>query len=122
MPRGRGFTAIEKPTARPVSCRRPLEAVVCRDEAADLRRCVPPPHEHDVRDESDHIMDVILDRCSSKEEIIMNILLWYLPYAMFSGACDVVLAERETETGSERRADSAKRKRNTKEAALARAA
>jgi hypothetical protein len=52
----------------------------------------------------------------------MNILLWYLPYAMFSGAYDVVLAERETETGSERRADSAERKRDTKEAALAPAA
>jgi hypothetical protein len=24
----------------------------------------------------------------------MSILLWYLPYAMFSNACDVVLAER----------------------------
>jgi hypothetical protein len=43
----------------------------------------------------------------------MNILLWYLPYAMFSGVYDVVLAERETETGSERRADSAERKRDT---------
>jgi hypothetical protein len=67
-------------------------------------------------------MGVILDRRSSKEETIMNILLWYLPYAMFSGVCDVVLAEREMETGSERRADSAERKRNTKEAALARVA
>jgi hypothetical protein len=26
----------------------------------------------------------------------MNFLLWYLPYAMFSGACDVVLSESET--------------------------
>jgi|HubBroStandDraft_1064217.scaffolds.fasta_scaffold40135_5 hypothetical protein len=26
----------------------------------------------------------------------MNFLLWYLPYAMFSGACDVVLSEGET--------------------------
>ena len=52
----------------------------------------------------------------------MNILLWYLPYAMFSGAYDVVLTERETETGSERRADCAERKRDTKEAALAPAA
>jgi hypothetical protein len=24
----------------------------------------------------------------------MKILLWYLPYAMFTGACDVVLTER----------------------------
>jgi hypothetical protein len=25
----------------------------------------------------------------------MNILLWYLPYVMFSGACGVVLSESE---------------------------
>jgi hypothetical protein len=25
----------------------------------------------------------------------MNILLWYLPYAMFSGACDIVLSKSE---------------------------
>ena len=43
----------------------------------------------------------------------MSILLWYLPYAMFSGACDVVLAENGTRMSSERRADSAKRKRDT---------
>ena len=53
------------------------------------------------------------------EETIMNILLWYLPYAMFSGACDVVLAEGGTRTGSERRADSAERERETDEPALA---
>ena len=48
----------------------------------------------------------------------MSILLWYLPYAMFSGACDVVLAESGTR--SERRADSAERERDTDEAALSR--
>ena len=47
------------------------------------------------------------------QEAIMSILLWYLPYAMFSGACDVVLAENGTRMSSERRADSAKRKRDT---------
>jgi hypothetical protein len=45
------------------------------------------------------------------EEAIMNILLWYLPYAMFSGACEVVLAESGTRMASERRADSAERER-----------
>jgi hypothetical protein len=28
----------------------------------------------------------------------MNILLWYLPYAMFSGACDLVAPESGTQT------------------------
>ena len=55
------------------------------------------------------------------EEAIMNILLWYLPYAMFSSACDIVLAESGTRMGSERRADSAERERGTDEPALARA-
>jgi hypothetical protein len=27
----------------------------------------------------------------------MNILLWYLPLTMFFGACDLVLAESETQ-------------------------
>ena len=31
----------------------------------------------------------------------MNILLWYLPYALFSGACDVVLSESETRADRE---------------------
>jgi hypothetical protein len=52
----------------------------------------------------------------------MNILLWYLPYAMFSGACDVVLSESETRTDSGWPAESAERKRKTDEPALARAA
>jgi hypothetical protein len=43
----------------------------------------------------------------------MNILLWYFPYAMFSGACDVVLAESGTRMASERRADSAEHERET---------
>ena len=51
----------------------------------------------------------------------MNILLWYLPYAMFSGACDVVLAESGPRMGSERRAVSAERERETDRPALTRA-
>ena len=35
------------------------------------------------------------------EEVIMNILLWYLPYALFSGACDVMLSESETRADRE---------------------
>jgi hypothetical protein len=31
----------------------------------------------------------------------MNILLWYLPYALFSGVCDVVLSEGGTRTEKE---------------------
>jgi len=31
----------------------------------------------------------------------MNILLWYLPYAMFSGACDVALTQTETQSNDE---------------------
>jgi hypothetical protein len=50
----------------------------------------------------------------------MNILLWYLPYAMFSGACDVVLSQSETHTDSEPPAEPVERKPD--EPALARAA
>jgi hypothetical protein len=53
------------------------------------------------------------------EEAIMSILLWYLPYAVFSGACDVVLAESGTRMSGERRADSAERERDPDGAALA---
>jgi hypothetical protein len=53
----------------------------------------------------------------------MNILLWYLPYAMFSGACDVVLSQSETtRADSEWPAESAPRKREPDEPAVARAA
>jgi hypothetical protein len=45
------------------------------------------------------------------EEAIVNILLWYLPYAMFSGVCDVVLAKSRTLIVGERWADSAERTR-----------
>jgi hypothetical protein len=31
----------------------------------------------------------------------MNILLWYLPYAMFSGACDIALTQREAHPNDE---------------------
>jgi hypothetical protein len=71
-------------------------------------------------DQSDHISVMIFDRRPS-EEAIMNILLWYLPYAMFSGACDVVLAESGTRMGNEQRADSPERERDPNEAALAHA-
>ena len=36
-------------------------------------------------------------------EATMPILLWYLPYTMFSGACDLVLSEFETQVTGERR-------------------
>ena len=35
----------------------------------------------------------------------MNILLCYLPYAMFSGACDVALPESETQRDGGRPAE-----------------
>ena len=35
-------------------------------------------------------------QCTMKESIV-NILLWYLPYAMFSGACDIVLSGTRTD-------------------------
>ncbi len=31
----------------------------------------------------------------------MPILLWYLPFTMFSGACDLVFAEFETQLNEE---------------------
>jgi hypothetical protein len=34
-----------------------------------------------------------------------NILLWYLPFAMFSGACDLMLSESDTQTDGERPAE-----------------
>jgi hypothetical protein len=36
-------------------------------------------------------------QCTMKEPIV-NILLWYLPYAMFFGACDVVVSESDART------------------------
>jgi hypothetical protein len=39
----------------------------------------------------------------------MNILLWYLPYAMFSGACDLALSGSKTQAGRERPAETAER-------------
>ena len=52
----------------------------------------------------------------------MNILFWYLPFAMFSGACDVMLSKSEPQTDTKWPAESAKPKRETGESALARAA
>jgi len=43
----------------------------------------------------------------------MNILLWYLPYAMFSGACDVALSQSETQTDDEWPAQTAERMRDS---------
>jgi hypothetical protein len=34
-----------------------------------------------------------------------NILLWYLPFAVFSGACDLMLSESDMQTNSERPAE-----------------
>jgi hypothetical protein len=47
------------------------------------------------------------------QELLMNILLWYLPYAMFSGACDVALSQRETQTGDEWPAQPTERMRDS---------
>ena len=47
----------------------------------------------------------------------MNILLWYLPYALFSGVCDVVLAKSRTLTVGQRWADSAERTREIEDEA-----
>src|SRR6516164_6138938 len=63
----------------------PEQALPGGDEFADRRRGPLDRNRRPVR-RNDH------------EEAIMNILLWYLPYAMFSGACDVVLSESETRT------------------------
>jgi hypothetical protein len=35
----------------------------------------------------------------------MPILLWYLPFTMFSGACDIVLAELEMQVSEDHPAD-----------------
>jgi len=39
----------------------------------------------------------------------MNILLWYLPFAMFSGACDVVIGESDPQKESKPSAEAAER-------------
>jgi hypothetical protein len=50
----------------------------------------------------------------------MNILLWYLPYAMFSGACDVALSQSETQPDDEWPAQGTERKRDARRPAPAR--
>jgi len=45
----------------------------------------------------------------------MNILLWYLPYAMFSGACDLVLSDGNAPAGRERPAETAERMRESED-------
>jgi hypothetical protein len=37
----------------------------------------------------------------------MNILLWYLPFTMFLGACDLVLSESERQVDGVRLAETA---------------
>jgi hypothetical protein len=44
----------------------------------------------------------------------MNILFWYLPYAMFSGACDVALSQSETQTDDEWPAQATERMRDAR--------
>ena len=39
-----------------------------------------------------------------QQEAVMPILLWYLPFAVFSGACDLLFAEPEVQV-NERPAD-----------------
>ena len=41
-----------------------------------------------------------------EEEATMPILLWYLPFTMFSGACDLMFSEFETQTAGGWPADS----------------
>ena len=43
----------------------------------------------------------------------MPILLWYLPFTMFSGACDLVFSEFETQIASEWPAGSVERPRES---------
>jgi hypothetical protein len=45
----------------------------------------------------------------------MPILLWYLPFTMFSGACDLVFSEFETQTAGESPAGSVERTRESDE-------
>jgi hypothetical protein len=47
------------------------------------------------------------------EEATMPILLWYLPFTMFSGACDLVFSEFETQIASEWPAGSVERPRES---------
>jgi hypothetical protein len=47
------------------------------------------------------------------EEATMPILLWYLPFTMFFGACDLVFSEFETQIASEWPADSVERPRES---------
>jgi hypothetical protein len=45
----------------------------------------------------------------------MPILLWYLPFTMFSGACDLVFSEFETQMAGEGPAGSVERTRESDE-------
>lgn len=36
----------------------------------------------------------------------MNILFWYLPFTMFTGACDVLISEGDTHLEAERSTES----------------
>jgi hypothetical protein len=39
----------------------------------------------------------------------MSVLLWYFPFTMFSGACDLALSMRETQSVGRQPADAAER-------------
>jgi hypothetical protein len=43
----------------------------------------------------------------------MNILLWYLPYAMFSGACDIALTQSDAQPNDEWPAEPSERMRDS---------
>jgi hypothetical protein len=40
---------------------------------------------------------------------VMSVLLWYFPFTMFSGACDLALSMRETQSVGRQPADAAER-------------
>jgi hypothetical protein len=47
----------------------------------------------------------------------MPILLWYLPFTMFTGTCDLVFSEFETLTTGERQAEFRERLQDVEEPA-----
>jgi hypothetical protein len=47
----------------------------------------------------------------------MPILLWYLPYTMFSGACDLVMSEFEMQAAGDWAAEPAERRQDSDEPA-----
>lgn len=49
----------------------------------------------------------MIDPAPRDEEAVMNILFWYLPFAMFTGVCDVLISESDAQTESHRPAEGA---------------